>query len=77
MRVVVDTPHRRRNEGIHHLVKIEVSLPGKVIVVNRDRQKREHENIRTCLRDAFDAARRKVEDYVRVKRHKVKQHEEP
>jgi cold shock CspA family protein len=72
-RVVVESPHRRRREGTHCTVKIELVLPGNVITINRERHlRREHEDIRTVLRDAFDAAKRKLEDHAGRRRGEVK-----
>jgi cold shock CspA family protein/ribosome-associated translation inhibitor RaiA len=64
-RVVVESPHRSRRDGTHYTVKIELVLPGRVI-------RREHEDIRTVLRDAFDAAKRKLEDHAQRRRGEVK-----
>jgi cold shock CspA family protein/ribosome-associated translation inhibitor RaiA len=72
-RVVVESPHRSRRDGTHYTVKIELVLPGRVIVINRERHlRREHEDIRTVLRDAFDAAKRKLEDHAQRRRGEVK-----
>lgn len=76
MRVVVDSPHRHHKEGIHYTVHIEISLPGKTIVVDRERHQRsEHEDVRVAMRDAFDAVKRKLEDYERIRHGDVKSHE--
>jgi cold shock CspA family protein/ribosome-associated translation inhibitor RaiA len=77
MRVVVDSPHRRHKEGIHYSVHIEISVPGKNIVVNRERHQRaSHEDLRVCMRDAFDAIRRQIEDHERIRHGVVKSHEQ-
>ena len=52
-------------------VRIDIGVPGKEIVVNRDH----HEDVYVALRDAFDAAKRQLEDYVRISRGDVKNHE--
>lgn len=51
----------RRHQRQHQLfnVHIRLTLPRAEIAVNRN----EHENIRVALRDTFNAARRKLEDY--------------
>lgn len=72
-RVVVEEPHRHKHEGRQFRVSIEIRVPGEEIVVKRQL----NEELEVALRDAFDAARREVEDYVRRFRGVVKYHEEP
>ncbi len=76
--VVVDTPHRRHREGKLHHVRIDLHVPGREIVVNREpAEHHAHEDAYVAIRDAFDAARRQLEDYVREMRGTVKAHEPP
>lgn len=76
VRVVVEAPHRRRREGNVFQVKIDLSVPNKVIMVDREHRKlRSHEDVFVAIRDAFDAVRRQLEDYARVEQGKVKTHE--
>lgn len=58
--VVVDVPHRHRQQGKEFDVRIDLGVPGNEIVVNR----RHHEDPYIALRDAFDAARRQLEQYI-------------
>ncbi|HIC82219.1 MAG TPA: HPF/RaiA family ribosome-associated protein, partial [Kiloniellaceae bacterium] len=52
--------------------------PGSQIVVNRNpKEKRSHEDVYVAVRDAFDAARRRLEDHARRKAGKVKAHAVP
>jgi cold shock CspA family protein/ribosome-associated translation inhibitor RaiA len=67
-RVMVETPHRRGNEGVQYLVRIDLTLPGRELVVKRQPQAQ----LRTALQDAFDVAKRQVQDYVRRRRGFVK-----
>ncbi len=67
-RVMVETPHRRGNEGIQYLVRIDLTLPGRELVVKRQPQA----DLRTALQDAFDVAKRQVQDYTRRRRGLVK-----
>lgn len=71
-RVVVDMPHRHSREGERYTVHIDMTVPGSEIVIKRQ----EHEDINIAIRDAFDAAKRKLEDYARLQRRDVKHHEE-
>jgi ribosomal subunit interface protein len=69
-RVVVEMPHQHKHQGKFFTVRIDIGVPGKEIVVNRDR----HEDVYVALRDAFDAARRQLEDYGRRLRRETKTH---
>lgn len=71
-RVVVETPHRHSHEGIKYNVHIDITVPGAELVVKREPS----EDLNVAIRDAFDAARRKLEDFARKQRGDVKQREE-
>ena len=60
-RVVVELPSRHKHQGKIYNVRLDIGVPGGEVVVNRDR----HEDIYVALRDAFDAAKRQIEDYGR------------
>ncbi len=70
-RVIVEVPHKHHRQGKHFQVRIDIGVPGGEIAVNRDH----NEDVYVALRDAFDAAKRQVEDYVRKMRGDVKTHE--
>lgn len=70
-RVVVEMPHKHHHQGKQYNVRIDIGVPGNEIVVNRDHS----DDIYVALRDAFDAAKRQLEDYVRKVRGDVKTHE--
>jgi cold shock CspA family protein len=78
-RVVVDAPHRRHRQGKIFRVSIDVTLPPRhEIAVGRERrQHHAHEEIGTTIRDAFEAAARRIEDHARRFRGDVKSHEAP
>lgn len=69
-RVVVEVPHRHQQQGNQFNVRIDMGVPGNAIVVNRDY----HEDPYVALRDAFDAAKRQLEVYVRRLRRQTKTH---
>lgn len=69
-RVVVEMPHKHQHQGKHFNVRIDLGVPGNEIVVTRDH----HEDPYVALRDAFDSAKRKLEDYVRRLRRETKAH---
>ncbi len=70
-RVVVELPHKHHHQGKQFNVRIDIGVPGSEIVVNRDH----HEDIYVALRDAFDVAKRQLEDYARKMRGDTKSHE--
>ncbi len=72
-RVTVDNPHRHQHQGARYNVQIDLTLPGDEIVVKHQAD----EDIYVAVRDAFDAARRLIEDYERKRRGAVKHHETP
>ena len=69
-RVVVEMPHKHHQQGKQFNVRIDIGVPGSEIVVNRDHA----EDVYVALRDAFDAAKRQLEDYARKMRGDVKTH---
>jgi ribosomal subunit interface protein len=69
--VTVDKPHRHHHQGGQFEVRIDLHLPGKAeVAVNRQHA----EDVFVALRDAFDAAKRKLEEHVRLQRGDVKAH---
>lgn len=72
-RVTLEAPHKpRHNDGLYK-VKIDITLPGEEQVASRHLdQHHAHEDIYVAIRDAFDAARRQLEDYVRRRRADIK-----
>lgn len=75
--VVVEEDHRRHSQGNLFHVRIDVTVPEKELVVRRAPNARHaHEDAYVAARDAFDAMRRQLEDYVRkLAPHRVKHHE--
>jgi len=70
-RIIVEVPHRHRHEGVLYNVRIDMTVPGSELVVKREPNK----DLEVAVRDAFDAARRKLEDFARRQRKDVKHHE--
>lgn len=74
-RVVIETPHRHRSKGKLYHVRIDMTVPGSELVVNREPSKHaSHQDVYVAIRDAFSAARRKLQDYARRQRGAVKIH---
>jgi hypothetical protein len=56
-------------------VKVDLQVPSGQLVVSREPgHDHAHEDVYVALRDAFNAAVRQLEDYVRRQRGQVKQH---
>ncbi|HYL08920.1 MAG TPA: HPF/RaiA family ribosome-associated protein [Candidatus Udaeobacter sp.] len=72
-RVTVDVPQRRRRTDAElYGVRIGVTVPGDEIVVNRQPRA----PLETVLDGAFQAMRRRLQDYARRQRGAVKVHEQ-
>jgi ribosomal subunit interface protein len=75
--VVVEAPPAHRNKGAPFDVKIDLTVPGSELVVRSERAEHEaHQDVYVALRDAFDSARRVLQDYAREQRGDVKHHQE-
>jgi ribosomal subunit interface protein len=69
-RVTVAEERLHKHQGHLFSVHVDVHVPNHEFVVKRDK----HEDVFVALRDAFDAAKRKLEDEIRVQRGDVKTH---
>lgn len=77
-RVVVETPHRQHRKGKLFHVRIDLRVPGQELVVSREPPAHHaHEDVYVAIRDAFDGAKRQLEDYARKMRGALKTHEGP
>lgn len=77
-RVTIEAPHRHHRQGKLFRVSVDLRLPGSEVVANRDpSDDHAHEDVFVSLRDAFDATRRQLQDYVRKRRGMVKTHDVP
>ncbi|HIP53834.1 MAG TPA: HPF/RaiA family ribosome-associated protein [Chromatiales bacterium] len=77
-RVVMSPLNKRHHQGALYQVKIDLTVPGKELVVSRDSGlNHAHEDAYVAVRDAFDAMRRELEDYARRRRGQIKHHEGP
>ena len=76
--VMFEEPHQHHHQGNLYHFRIDLTVPGKEIVVKRSPgDEHAHEDAFVALRDAFDAMRRQLEDYVRKRRGEVKTQEVP
>lgn len=64
--VMVEAPHRHHHQGMRFHVRIDLTVPGREIVASHDgADNRAHEDIYVAIHDAFEAARRQLDDHVR------------
>lgn len=71
-RVVVESPHRHSHQGRFYNVHVKMTVPGAELIVKRE----PNEDLYVAIRDSFNAARRKLEEFARRRRGDVKHHEE-
>jgi cold shock CspA family protein/ribosome-associated translation inhibitor RaiA len=77
-RVMIESHHRHHRQGKLYHVRIDLTVPGGEIVVGRDpAEHHAHEDVYVAIRDAFDAARRRLEDHARRWRGDTKTHQVP
>ena len=70
-RVLVEAPHRHQHQGVLYNVRIDLTVPGSELVVKRE----SHEDLYVAIRDAFDAARRQLQEFAHRQRGEVKTHQ--
>jgi cold shock CspA family protein/ribosome-associated translation inhibitor RaiA len=74
--VTIAEPHRHQRRGRLFRVKLRLVVPGEVLVVDHEHGRNAaHADAHQAVREAFHAARRELEDYVRRLREQVKDHE--
>jgi len=69
-RVTVEQMRKHHQQGHHFAVRIDLRVPGREIVATRDHD----EDVYVALRDAFDSAKRQLEESAREMRGDVKAH---
>ncbi len=68
-RVCVEKPHRHHAKGNLFHLRIELATPGKRLVITHNgKADHAHEDLNVTVRDAFFAARRRLEDQARQRR---------
>lgn len=73
----VEAPHRHGHQGTVYSLHLDIRVPGKQITVNHGNGNHAHEDVYVAIRDAFDAATRRLDDHVRRRSRNVKTHEVP
>lgn len=74
--VFVERPgqhHHRQGKGAHYRVRIELTVPGKLLVVSRDPPlHKANEDPFLAASEAFHEIRRQLQDFIRIRRGDVK-----
>ncbi len=70
-RIVIHVPQKHKHQGKLFSVCIDLSVPGKELVVNR----KLNEDVYIAIRDAFHALQRQLESYAKKRRGDVKTHD--
>lgn len=77
VRVVFEQLHQHQHQGNLFHVRIDLTLAGGELVIGAEHHdKQAHEDPYVAIRDAFDAARRRLEDFAREHDHRKKIHPE-
>jgi ribosome-associated translation inhibitor RaiA len=77
-RVTIESPHKHQRKGRLYHVVINVRTEGGEIAVSRmPDDEQAHEDVYVAIRDAFNAARRQLQDRLDIRRGYVKTHEAP
>lgn len=72
-RVTVEAPHRHHHKGKIYRIRIDLTLPGGELNIDRSPDEHHaHEDIYVSIRDSFNAAIRRLEDYARRQRGDIK-----
>lgn len=78
VQVVIQAPHQHHRKGQLYETRILVHIPGEELVIDREGTRdHAHEDVYVAVRDAFDAAERRLEDRARRRDHRSKVHEVP
>lgn len=71
--VVVEQAQKNKNNGKLYNTRLAISVPGEDFAINNA----VNEDVYVSVRDAFDAATRKLQTYMRRRRREVKHHDIP
>lgn len=71
-RVVIDLPQKHKHQGKLYNVRIDVTVPGRELVVTH----KYDQDIYVAIRNAFDAIVRRLEEHSRKRQGHVKTHNE-
>jgi cold shock CspA family protein/ribosome-associated translation inhibitor RaiA len=77
--VVIEAPAHHSRKGHPFGVRLEISVPGgpPVVVSHPHHDRADHDDAYLAVRDAFNAAKRQLQERARKQRGEVKQHHAP
>jgi ribosomal subunit interface protein len=70
IRATVEAPHHHRQRGNYFTIRLDITVPGCEILVNRDHA----EDVYVAVRDAFQAARRQLIEHAQRGQNADKSH---
>ena len=76
-RISLDQPHHPQAKPHAYSVMLEIHVPNTTIVVDNSAGEELHRDLHQLIHHSFDAARRQVQDYRRIRQGKVKRHSAP
>ncbi|OGA25174.1 MAG: 30S ribosomal protein S30 [Betaproteobacteria bacterium RIFCSPLOWO2_02_FULL_67_26] len=77
-RVVIEEQHKHHQHGNHYHVRVNLTVPGAELVASREPDEHHaYTDVYVAIRDAFDTARRQLEDYARRHDQRLKAHAAP
>lgn len=77
-KVSAEAPHHHHHRGNLYRVRIDIRVPDRELVTNRGKTRRhDHENIYVAIRDAFERAKRLLQNHASRRRGRVKYHQPP
>jgi hypothetical protein len=76
-RALLEVPHRRRHSGRPLHIRLELSVPGRLLTVAHDTEITRARYAGAAIHEAFDKMRRCLQDFAREQRHDVKTHAAP
>jgi ribosome-associated translation inhibitor RaiA len=77
-RVAIEMPSKGRRSGNHYLIRLDITVPpGHEILIKQQIQEGEASDaLSSAVRDAFNAAGRRLQEFVERQREEVKIHPE-
>ena len=74
--VMVEAPPKHKRSGGHFHVRLDITVPGSELAINREPDPHHgYTDVYVCIRDAFQAAERQLEQYACRRQGEVKMHE--
>jgi ribosomal subunit interface protein len=68
-RVAIEAPHKHHRNGRHYRVRVDLTIPGRELVVENPSTGPSSEDVYACIDTAFDSAQRLLADHAKERRH--------